>query len=153
MHRTDNADGKRACDSAGGWAGWGGAALGSRTCVRGAGARSPAEGTACPSWPLLEATGGEVLTRVVQLRGRTGTFTQVPQSVVEPGGHAHVPTRLLLFKHSLSFPTVHGFSRQECWSGSPFPSPVDHSFSEVSTMTRPSWVARGLAHSFIDVWV
>ena len=34
-----------------------------------------------------------------------------------------------------------GFSRQECWSGLPFPSPVDHVLSELSTMIRPSWVA------------
>ena len=34
-----------------------------------------------------------------------------------------------------------GFSRQDYWSGLPFPSPVDHVLSELSTMTRPSWVA------------
>ena len=34
-----------------------------------------------------------------------------------------------------------GFSRQEYWSGLPFPSPIDHILSDVSTMTRPSWVA------------
>ena len=34
-----------------------------------------------------------------------------------------------------------GFSRQEYWSGLPFPSPVDHILSEISTMTRLSWVA------------
>ena len=34
-----------------------------------------------------------------------------------------------------------GFSRQEHWSGLPFPSPVDHILSEFSTMTWPSWVA------------
>ena len=34
-----------------------------------------------------------------------------------------------------------GFSRQEYWSGLPFPSPVDHILSDLSTMTRPSWVA------------
>ena len=34
-----------------------------------------------------------------------------------------------------------GFSRQEYWSGLPFPSPVDHILSELSTMTRLSWVA------------
>ena len=33
-----------------------------------------------------------------------------------------------------------GFSRQEYWSGLPFLSPVDHVLSELSTMTRPSWV-------------
>ena len=27
-----------------------------------------------------------------------------------------------------------GFSRQECWSGLPFPSPVDHVLSELSTI-------------------
>ena len=45
-----------------------------------------------------------------------------------------------------------GFSRQEYWSGLPFPSPVDHVLSEVSTMTHPSWVAlHNIAHSFIDL--
>ena len=45
-----------------------------------------------------------------------------------------------------------GFSRQEYWSGLPFPSPVDHVLSELSTMTRPSWVALcGVAHSFIEL--
>ena len=34
-----------------------------------------------------------------------------------------------------------GFSRQEYWSGLPFPSPVDHILSDLSTMIRPSWVA------------
>ena len=33
------------------------------------------------------------------------------------------------------------FRRQEYWSGLPFPSPVDHILSGLSTMTRPSWVA------------
>ena len=45
-----------------------------------------------------------------------------------------------------------GFSRQECWSGLPFHSPVDHILSELTTMTRPSWVALdGMAHSFIEL--
>ena len=45
-----------------------------------------------------------------------------------------------------------GFSRQEYWSGLPFPSPVDHILSEQSTMTRPSWVAlHGMAHNFIEL--
>ena len=45
-----------------------------------------------------------------------------------------------------------GFSRQEYWSGLPFPSPMDHILSELSTMTRPSWVAlHGMAHSFIEL--
>ena len=50
----------------------------------------------------------------------------------------------------LPFHTVHGFSRQEYWSGLPFPSPMDHILSELSTMTHPSWVSvHGMAHTFI----
>ena len=41
----------------------------------------------------------------------------------------------------LPFHTVHEISRQEYWSGLPFPSPVDHILSDFSTMTHPSWVA------------
>ena len=44
-----------------------------------------------------------------------------------------------------------GFSRQEYWSGLPFPSPVDHILSDVSTMTRPSWVAPRAWLSFIEL--
>ena len=36
-----------------------------------------------------------------------------------------------------------GFSRQEYCRGLPFPSPVDHILSDLSTMPRPSWVAQG----------
>ena len=44
------------------------------------------------------------------------------------------------------------FSRQEYWSGVPFPSTVDHVLSELSTMTHLSWVAlQGMAHSFIEL--
>ena len=34
-----------------------------------------------------------------------------------------------------------GFSWQEYWSVLPFPSPVDHILSDLSTVTCPSWVA------------
>ena len=45
-----------------------------------------------------------------------------------------------------------GFSREVYWSGLPFPSPVDHVLSELSTMTHLSWVAlHGMAHSFIEL--
>ena len=45
-----------------------------------------------------------------------------------------------------------GFSTQEYWSGLPFPSPVDHVLSELSTMTCPFWLAlHGMAHSFIEL--
>ena len=45
-----------------------------------------------------------------------------------------------------------GFSRQEYWSGLPFPSPVDHILSKLSTMICPFWVIlHGMAHSFIEL--
>ena len=44
-----------------------------------------------------------------------------------------------------------GFSRQEYWSGLPFPSPVDHILSDLSTMTLPSWVAPWAWLSFIEL--
>ena len=44
------------------------------------------------------------------------------------------------------------FSRQECSSGLPFPSPVDHILSELSTMTRSFYMAlHGMVHSFIEL--
>ena len=45
-----------------------------------------------------------------------------------------------------------GFSRQEYYSVLPFPSPVDHILSELSTMTYPPWVTlHGMAHTFIEL--
>ena len=41
-----------------------------------------------------------------------------------------------------------GFSRQEYWSGLPFPSPVDHGLSELSTITHQSWVALWMALNY-----
>ena len=51
-----------------------------------------------------------------------------------------------------SFHTFHGVVWQEYWSGFPFPSPVDHVFSELFTMTCLSWVAlHGMTHIFIEL--
>ena len=44
-----------------------------------------------------------------------------------------------------------GFSKQEYWSGLPFPSPVDHILSDLSTITQPSWVAPQAWLSFIEL--
>ena len=44
-----------------------------------------------------------------------------------------------------------GFSRQEYWSGLPFPCPVDHILSVLSTMTHPSWAAPRAWLSFIEL--
>ena len=44
------------------------------------------------------------------------------------------------------------FSRRDCWSGLPYPSPVDHVLSELSTMTHLSWMAlHSMAHSFTEL--
>ena len=45
-----------------------------------------------------------------------------------------------------------GVSRQAYWSGLPFPPPVFHTLSELSTVTCLSWVARYyMTHSFIEL--
>ena len=64
----------------------------------------------------------------------------------------HLPTwRVHLSVSCSSFRGCVGFSRQEYWI-LPFPSPVDHILSELSTRTRPSWVAlHGKIHSFIEL--
>ena len=52
----------------------------------------------------------------------------------------------------ISFCIFMEFSRQEYWSGLPFPSSMDHALSELSTMTHPSWVVlHGMAHNFIEL--
>ena len=51
----------------------------------------------------------------------------------------------------LSF-CIWGSQRQVYWGGLPFPLRVGHVLSELSTVTRPSWVVlRGMAHSFIEL--
>ena len=60
--------------------------------------------------------------------------------------------RQVLYHRCHLFILLLGLSRQEHWRGLPFPSPVDHVLSELSTVTRPSWVAlHGMAHSFIEL--
>ena len=44
-----------------------------------------------------------------------------------------------------------GFSRQEYWSGLPFPSPVDHILSVLSTRTCLSWFAPQAWLGFIEL--
>ena len=56
------------------------------------------------------------------------------------------------FLYNIESEVFMGFLRQEYWSGLPFPSPVSHILSELSTMTRSSWVAlHGMAYSFIQL--
>ena len=52
----------------------------------------------------------------------------------------------------LPFIVFMGFSREECWSGLPFSSPMDLVLSELSIMTHLPWVAlHGMAHTFIEL--
>ena len=52
----------------------------------------------------------------------------------------------------LPFHMVHGVLKAGILKRFPFPSPVDHILSKLSTMTRPSWVAlHSMAHSFIEL--
>ena len=59
-----------------------------------------------------------------------------------------------LFQDPIILPFIlfMGFSRQKYWSGLPFPSPVDHILSDLSTMTCPSWVAPWAWLSFIELY-
>ena len=66
----------------------------------------------------------------------------------------NLPTWEFIFQCPVFLPFIlfMGFSRQENWSGLPFPSSVDHVLGKLSTMTRLSWVAlHGMAHSFIEL--
>ena len=52
----------------------------------------------------------------------------------------------------LPFHTVHGVLKARILKWFPFPSPVGHVLSELSTMTHPSWVAlHSMAYSFIEL--
>ena len=56
------------------------------------------------------------------------------------------------FQYPILFLLFMGFSRREYWSGLPFPFPVDHVLSELSTIAHPSWMAlHGMVHSFIEL--
>ena len=58
----------------------------------------------------------------------------------------------VLFKYVTMNILFMGFSRQDYWSGLPFPSPTDHVLSELSTMTHLSWVAlHSMAHISIEL--
>ena len=64
-----------------------------------------------------------------------------------------VPTNLGSSSFSvLSFCLFMGFSRQEYWGSLPFPSPVDHILSELSTMTRPFWMAQMACPTWHGSW-
>ena len=60
----------------------------------------------------------------------------------------------LIFQSHIFLPlhTVHAVLKARIWTDLPFPSPVDHTLSELSIMTHLSWVAlHSMAHSFIEL--
>ena len=100
-------------------------------------------------WPLL-------LSPVTFTTGYCFCFGSIPLFFLELFLHWSpvaywAPTNLGSSSYSILsfclFILFMGFSRQEYWSGLPFPSPVDPTLSDLSTMTRPSWVAQhGMAY-------
>ena len=72
----------------------------------------------------------------------------ISSSIFGPYWSGEFPFSILSFCLFILFM---GLSRKEYWSGLPFPSPVDHILSDLSTMTRPSWVAPRAWLSFIDL--
>ena len=80
------------------------------------------------------------------LQRQIGGFFVVVVLVVDVGGSSSDIISYCLFLLSM------GFSRQEYWSGLPFPSSEDHILSELFTMTCPFWVAlHSTAHSFMEL--
>ena len=72
----------------------------------------------------------------------------ISRSIWAPTNLGRSSFRILFFCLFILFM---GFSRQESWSGLPFPSPVDHILSDLSTMTHLSYVA---SHSMAQFhWV
>ena len=90
-------------------------------------------------WTLL-------LSPVTSTTGYCFCFGSIPSFVLELFLHWSpvaywAPTDLGSSSFSvLSFCPFLGFSRQVYWSGLPFPSPVDHILSDLSTVACPSWV-------------
>ena len=101
-----------------------------------------------------------LLSPVTSTTGYCFCFSSIPSFFLELFLHwspiAHwAPTDLGSSSFSVLsfclFTLFMGFSRQEYWSGLPFPSPVDHTLSDLSTMTRPSWWPHMAWLSFIEL--
>ena len=101
-----------------------------------------------------------LLSPVISTAGYCFCFGSIPSFFLELLLHWSpvaywAPTDLGSFSFSILsyylFVLFMGFSTQEYWSGLPFPSTVDHSLSDLSTMTLPSWVAPQAWLSFIEL--
>ena len=65
---------------------------------------------------------------------------------------SHVQLSTTPWTAAYQAPPSMGFLRQEYWNGLPFPAPVNHILSELSTIAHPSWVALyAMAHSFTEL--
>ena len=92
-----------------------------------------------PLWPCHFILSGLISN------GRPLLTSSILDTFWPRGAHLTVSCLFCLFLLSMVF------SRQEYWSGLPFPSPVDHVLSELFIMTHLSWVALGgTAHSSLS---
>ena len=120
----------------------------------------PSHPLSSPSPPAPDPSQHQTLFQWVSLQHRTLLLSPVTSTAGYSFCFGSIPSLFLeLFLHwspvaywapndlgSFSFSILSfclfilfmGFSRQEYWSGLPFPSPVDHILSDLSTMTRPS---------------
>ena len=74
------------------------------------------------------------------LRASSVQFSTVAQLCPTLCDPMNCSTSGLPVHHQLSESYCSWGEPHEYWSGLPFPSPVDHILSDLSTMTRPSWV-------------
>ena len=104
------------------------------------------------NWTLLLPPGTSITEHCFHFGSASSFFLELflyssPIAYCTP-----VNLRGFIFRYHifLSFILFMGFSTQGYWSGLPFPSLVDHALSELSTMTRPSWVTlHGRVHNFV----
>ena len=101
-----------------------------------------------------------LLSPVISITGYCFCFGSIPSFILELFIHWSpvaywAPTDLGNSSFSILsfclFILFMGFSRQEYLSGLPFPSPMDHILSGLSTMTCPSWVAPQAWLGFIEL--
>ena len=96
--------------------------------------------------PVTSTTAG-VFVLASSLHSLCSYFSTDLQSHI-----GHLPTWGVHLSVSSIFLPFHGVPKARILKWFASPSPVDHDFSELSTMTHPSWVAlHSMAHSFIEL--
>ena len=98
----------------------------------------------CPSWPPKgpEETSPQTPSVKQPQIWTVNLVWEIPDQGRFPAerGHVYITHGISLLEDVVVLLFM-GFSRQEYWNGWPFPSPVDHILSDLSTMSLPSWVA------------